>query len=94
MSHSQHHHEHSHGGHAHEGTHKSSDERLVYMANQIATFFSTQPHAEAVDGTRQHIRKFWDPRMRGRVPHLLAEHPSLLPIAREALEGLPTPAHN
>ncbi|WP_035716558.1 formate dehydrogenase subunit delta [Azorhizobium doebereinerae] len=63
------------------------------MANQIATFFSTQPHAEAVDGTRQHIRKFWDPRMRTRIAAIV-EHggTGLSPIAKEALEGLSRPA--
>ena len=33
-------------------------------ANQIAAFFATQGEDEAVAGTLDHIRKFWDPRMR------------------------------
>lgn len=39
--------------------------KLVTMANQIATFFATEPdRAAAVSGTAMHIRKFWEPRMR------------------------------
>ncbi|WEX09484.1 formate dehydrogenase subunit delta [Chelativorans sp. AA-79] len=34
------------------------------MANQIAAFFETMGHAEAVDGVADHINKFWEPRMR------------------------------
>lgn len=39
-------------------------ERLVYMANQIADFFAAYPREEAVAGTADHLKKFWDPRMR------------------------------
>lgn len=38
---------------------------LVRMANQIGDFFEAMPdRLEALDGIAQHIRKFWDPRMR------------------------------
>ena len=39
---------------------------LVTMANQIADFFrtSTPDRAEAVAATAQHLRNFWEPRMR------------------------------
>ena len=39
-------------------------DKLIYMANQIATFFASQPRAEAADGIATHINDFWDPRMR------------------------------
>ena len=40
-------------------------ESLVRMANQIGSFFEAMPdHDEAVDGVAQHLKKFWDPRMR------------------------------
>lgn len=40
-------------------------EPLVRMANQIGTFFEAMPDRdEAIDGIAQHIRRFWDPRMR------------------------------
>ena len=41
-----------------------TQDRMVTMANQIATFFRSYPHEEAVEGVATHIRQFWDPRMR------------------------------
>lgn len=41
-----------------------SPDRLVYMANQIGKFFEVQKADEVVPGIANHIRKFWDPRMR------------------------------
>lgn len=80
----------AHGDDAH--SHTSTDDRLIYMANQIATFFASQPHAAAVAGTRDHIRKFWDPRMRARIAAIVADGGAGLSlIAKEALEGLPHP---
>jgi formate dehydrogenase subunit delta len=45
---------------------KSSD-KLVMMANQIGTFFKSQGPDKVVSGTAEHIRKFWDPRMRASI---------------------------
>jgi formate dehydrogenase subunit delta len=42
----------------------STAEKLVRMANQIATFFHSKPRAEGVEGVAEHINKFWEPRMR------------------------------
>jgi formate dehydrogenase subunit delta len=41
-------------------------DRLVTMANQIAQFFTSYAHDEAVRGVAAHINQFWDPRMRRR----------------------------
>ncbi len=41
-----------------------SPDRLVYMANQIGKFFEYQREDEVVPGIANHIKKFWDPRMR------------------------------
>ena len=41
-----------------------SPEKLVYMANQIGKFFSSQGPDQAVAGTADHSKKFWAPRMR------------------------------
>ena len=61
-------------------------ERLRYMANQIARNLAPQGEALAIDATRQHIRDFWDPRMKAAI---LADHgEGLDPIARAALETL------
>jgi formate dehydrogenase subunit delta len=43
-----------------------TDEKLVRMANQIATFFASQPEEVRVDGVATHINKFWEKRMRRR----------------------------
>ncbi|RUM24963.1 formate dehydrogenase [Rhizobium vallis] len=45
--------------------------KLVYMANQIATFFKSQPASEAVEGVATHINKFWEPRMRRQLFEIL-----------------------
>ena len=39
-------------------------DNLVYMANQIGKFFQYQRADEVVPGIANHIKKFWDPRMR------------------------------
>lgn len=41
-----------------------SPDKLVRMANQIASFFHTLPHEDAAARTADHINKFWEPRMR------------------------------
>jgi len=41
-----------------------SPDRLVYMANQIGKFFEVQCKDEVAPGIANHIKKFWDPRMR------------------------------
>lgn len=66
-----------------------SPDKLVYMANQIATFFTSQGAAQAVEGTAEHIKKFWDPRMRDAIfAHLKSGGAGLNPVAREAIERL------
>ncbi len=43
-------------------------ERLVKMANDIGAFFQAEPdRAIAVHGVVDHLRKFWDPRMRKQI---------------------------
>jgi formate dehydrogenase subunit delta len=65
-------------------------DKLVYMANQIGKFFASQGREQAVAGTADHIRKFWDPRMRTEiVAHLKAGGAGLDPAVRIALELLP-----
>ena len=67
----------------------SPEQRLVYMANQIAKFFQSQGHDKIVPGVADHIRKFWDPRMRKQIyAHLAAGGAGLDPGVREALESL------
>ena len=66
-----------------------SPDKLVYMANQIGKFFASQGQQQAVAGTADHIKKFWDPRMRAAIfAHLEAGGGGLDPIVREAIERL------
>lgn len=62
-------------------------EHLIRMANQIGTFFESQPdRAEALEGIANHLRKFWEPRMRQEFLRLLADDgEGVHPMVREAL---------
>ena len=42
---------------------RGTDEKLVRMANQIASFFRTFPDEEAIAGVHDHIVAFWAPVM-------------------------------
>jgi formate dehydrogenase subunit delta len=68
----------------------SHDKKLVYMANQIAKYFVSQgKQDQAVSGTADHIKKFWDPRMRAAIfAHLETGGTGLDPVARQAVEKL------
>jgi formate dehydrogenase subunit delta len=67
-----------------------SPEKLAYMANQISRAFAHEPHEKAVAHTAEHIRLFWEPRMRAAILAQLDSDtgPKLEPIAREALASL------
>lgn len=52
-------------------SHDHITEKLVRMANQIATFFKSQAEDEQVSGIANHINKFWEPRMRKQFFQLL-----------------------
>jgi len=66
-----------------------SPDKLVYMANQIGKFFTGQGQEQAVAGTADHIKKFWDPRMRAAIfAHLEAGGAGLDPVVRLAIERL------
>ncbi|MEG3123364.1 formate dehydrogenase subunit delta [Sphingomonas sp. GB1N7] len=70
----------------------STEDRLVYMVNQIARNFAIGGAQHAAEATADHIASFWDPRMkeqillRSRMPgngldSIGAEAIALLPIA-------------
>ena len=66
-------------------SHSHTDEKLVRMANQIATFFLSQPAAIRAEGVATHINKFWEPRMRRRFFELLGDaEAGFLPLVIEA----------
>lgn len=69
-----------------------SPEKLAYMADQIGRFFAHQPHDPAVAAIEDHLRKFWDPRMRRDIVAALDdERVTLSPLVREAVERLRNP---
>jgi len=64
----------------------STVDQLVYMANQIARELGAQCPDRSVAATRDHLRQFWDPRMRQAIIAYLdrgGEH--LSDTAREAV---------
>jgi formate dehydrogenase subunit delta len=63
--------------------------RLRYMADQIARNFAARGEAEAVAATAEHIRLFWDPRMRAAI--LADDRAALSPVVAAALEQLAEP---
>ncbi len=64
-----------------------SPEKLVYMVNQIGKFFQHRPEQRAIADTADHLKKFWDPRMRREiVNHLNEGGEDLDPIPRKAVE--------
>lgn len=60
--------------------------RLIYMANRIARNFAARGEAAAIAATAQHLRDFWDPRMKSTI--LAADKTDLGPITRAALASL------
>lgn len=63
-----------------------SPEKMVMMANQIATFFDTQP-GDAPMMIAGHLRDYWEPRMRAQLAEYLQSggqglKPSVLAAAR------------
>jgi formate dehydrogenase subunit delta len=63
--------------------------RLTAMANQIGAFFRAQGEAAAVAGVEDHLRKFWDPRMRREIiAHFEAGADGLDPPVRAAVARL------
>lgn len=60
-------------------------EKLARMANQIATFFDSQPEAVRAGGVATHINKFWEPRMRREFFEIVDRGgEGLLPLVIEA----------
>jgi formate dehydrogenase subunit delta len=65
-------------------------EKMVHMANQIALFFAGYPQDEAVAGVADHLKKFWEPRMRRQLLDYLASggadlHPLVVRAARSGV---------
>ncbi len=66
-----------------------SPDRLIYMANQIGTFFASQPHESRVDGIADHLGKFWEPSMRKKIVAYLEQGgEGLDPLVKDAVREL------
>jgi formate dehydrogenase subunit delta len=66
-----------------------SPEKLVYMANQIGKFFAHEGEEKAVASILDHLKRFWDPRMRRQIVAILKEGGGGMdPWVREAVEKL------
>ena len=62
---------------------------MVHRANQIALFFASYPHDEAVAGVTDHLNKFWERRMRQQIVEYVAKGGSgLHQLALEAVKRL------
>ena len=65
-------------------------ENMVHMANQIALFFNSYPREEAIAGVADHLKRFWEPRMRKQIVAYAAEGGAgLHELVREAVQRLP-----
>lgn len=65
-------------------------ERLVAMVNDIADYFGVESdRTAAADGVAQHLKRYWDPRMRRQiVEHLTDGGAGLSPLAAEGVRRL------
>ena len=60
-------------------------DKLTMMANQIAQFFKSYPHDEAVAGIAHHIEAFWTPKMREVFKDGAHEASNVDPLVLEAV---------
>ena len=68
--------------------------RLVMMANQIAAFYRRKPQAEAAEAIADHLRKYWDPRMRSTIiAHAQSGGAGLEPATLAAIRALHIDEH-
>lgn len=63
---------------------------LVKMANNIGAYFQSEPDREtAIAGIEQHIKNFWEPRMRNQIIDYLQQGGNeLMDIVAEAVRRL------
>ncbi|MEJ2061517.1 MAG: formate dehydrogenase subunit delta [Gammaproteobacteria bacterium] len=63
-------------------------DKLVHMANQIASYFAAYPEERAREEVLGHIKAFWEPRMRAELAARACEADGLHPLARWAAKQL------
>lgn len=47
-----------------------SRDRIIEMIRQIEDFFKPYPENRRIEGMRNHLRTYWDPRMREQLIHM------------------------
>lgn len=62
----------------------------VRLANDIADQFTHLPHDKAVGEIAQHIKSFWDPRMRRQLIEAV-DDPELSALGRDAIRLVESP---
>lgn len=63
--------------------------KLIIMANQIAMFFDSQTGSDPVKNVADHLRDFWDPRMRQQLKQYVENSgQGLIPTAEKAAQRL------
>ena len=74
-------------------SHDGPRAKLIYMANQIAVFMESKPHADGLALLASHINDFWEPRMRRHLYEVLdAGGAGLRPLVIEASHAIKRPA--
>lgn len=69
-------------------------ENLIHMANRIGEFFEAMPDRhEAAEGIAQHLRRYWEPRMRRELLAHMQQRQGqgLTPLVLDALRNPGTP---
>jgi formate dehydrogenase subunit delta len=67
----------------------SPNDTLVRMANDIGKFFRSQGEERGVAGITDHVKKFWEPRMKKQIfAHLEQGGDGLDPMVLKALKKL------
>lgn len=69
-----------------------SPDKMIYQANQIATFFHSQKGSDQAARVASHLKDFWEPRMLSQFYRVVAgdEKTTLIidPLVREAARQL------
>ena len=67
----------------------SGEAKLARMANKIAQFFASQTDREPAEACAEHLRLFWEPRMRKAIlAYVDGGGTGLDPVAAAAVERL------
>ncbi|HEV7490519.1 MAG TPA: formate dehydrogenase subunit delta [Rhodanobacteraceae bacterium] len=65
-------------------------EHMVEMVNDIANFFASEPdRAAGIAGVANHLKRYWEPRMRKQIiAHVDGGGHGLSDLAREGVQAL------